>query len=124
MSTRSAIIAKIGEGYVGVYCHCDGYLEGVGRTLAQHYTADEKIKELLELGDMSELAERISPPEGAKHSFDHRHPGVTVAYQRDRGETSPPTKGRSVRSVASRIGHDGHVYVWEGGKWTHNGVEI
>lgn len=38
MSTRSAIIRKTEDGsYEGIYCHFDGYLAGVGKTLQEHY---------------------------------------------------------------------------------------
>ena len=42
-----------------IYCHSDGYLEHVGRTLIDHYTDPIKIKCLMELGDLSSLGKNI-----------------------------------------------------------------
>jgi hypothetical protein len=42
--------------YDAVYCHFDGYPEGVGSvgdTLHKHYVSEEKIKQLIAGGDMS-----------------------------------------------------------------------
>ena len=34
----SAIVVKFGSfDYRGVYCHCDGYLDGLGRILVTHF---------------------------------------------------------------------------------------
>ena len=58
MSTRSNIGYKIKEGekkgqYAFVYCHFDGYLEGVGKELKDNYNSYEEIVELVQGGDMS-----------------------------------------------------------------------
>ena len=37
MGTRSFIAQRVGDEYVGVYCHWDGYLEHNGRILLEHY---------------------------------------------------------------------------------------
>lgn len=39
----------------GVYCHFDGYPEGVGKTLMKYYSKPPKLKELIELGPISAL---------------------------------------------------------------------
>jgi hypothetical protein len=71
MSTRSRIAIENQDGTVdSIYCHFDGYLEGVGKTLFNHYD-QEKLEKLLELGDISSLGESTID---------------TVAYCRDRGE--------------------------------------
>lgn len=85
MATRSTIWRKNEDGsFTGVYCHWDGYLEGVGAILKKHYTDDEKVKGLISLGSISSLDESIKCPKG--HSFESAVPGCTVAYNRDRGE--------------------------------------
>lgn len=102
MSTRSriGIIRDKPEGEApvveSVYCHFDGYPEGVGQTLLDHWTDARKIGQLIALGDLSVLGEEI----GRKHDFDaHRGKwvdgtymenesrGWCLAYRRDRGET-------------------------------------
>jgi hypothetical protein len=71
MATRSRIAIENQDGTVNsVYCHFDGYISGVGKTLFEHYD-QEKLEKLLELGDISSLGESTID---------------TVAYCRDRGE--------------------------------------
>jgi hypothetical protein len=71
MATRSRIAIENQDGTVNsIYCHFDGYVEGVGKTLFNHYDR-EKLEKLLELGDISSLGESTED---------------TVAYCRDRGE--------------------------------------
>lgn len=58
MSTRSNIGYKIKDGkkegqYAFVYCHFDGYLEGVGERLKNEYNSYDEIVELVQGGDMS-----------------------------------------------------------------------
>ena len=121
MSTRSAIIMRDGNRYRGIYCHWDGYPEGVGAVLLKHYRDDDKIRRLMDLGDISILGSKLEPDTSSIHSFANPQKDVTLAYTRDRGETgTKATTGNTVRSVSSTIGHDGHVYVWDG-KWSHNG---
>jgi len=71
MATRSRIAIEREDGSVkSIYCHFDGYLSGVGKTLFNHYDK-EKLEKLIELGDISSLE---NSTEG------------TIAYHRDRGE--------------------------------------
>lgn len=84
MATRSTIAMQFDDGSVKqVYCHWDGYLEGVGKTLFQHYTP-EKVEALLAEGDLSSLGAEI----GSTHAFDH-DTGLTECtfYRRDRGDS-------------------------------------
>lgn len=112
MSTRSriGIIREKPEGGTpiveSIYCHFDGYPEGVGQMLLDNWTDEAKVNELIGLGDISSLGSVI----GEKHDFDSHHPsllfddsvseeerrrleeespygkGWTLAYRRDRGE--------------------------------------
>ena len=60
MSTRSTIGMVVDGGAVDtVYCHFDGYPEGVGATLAL-WTEHEDIAKMMELGDMSSLGSALS----------------------------------------------------------------
>ena len=71
MATRSRIAIENQDGKVkSIYCHWDGYLSGVGKTLFNHYDK-EKLEKLIELGDISSLGESTED---------------TVAYARDRNE--------------------------------------
>jgi hypothetical protein len=126
VSTRSAIIEKTADGtYRGVYCHFDGYPAGVGKTLLNHYQDAAKVSALIDLGEISQLDIRVAPEAGEAHSFNRPAKGVTTAYGRDRGEDSHgPHEGRTVREVESHIGHNGHVYVFADGAWTHNELPL
>lgn len=121
MSTRSAIITKTDTGYAGIYCHFDGYLDGVGKTLLEHYKTQEKVNQLIALGDISTLGPEI----GEAHDFDNRDGKQTTAYMRDRGETGcEQRQGETINDVEKGIGHNGYVYVFEDGKWTVNGEDL
>lgn len=126
MSTRSAIIMKTDnpdglKRYRGIYCHFDGYIDYVGKVLKEHYTDIDKVQALIDLGDISILDTEISPNPTLPHSFNNRQKGVVLAYHRDRGEPLHIAFGPTAKNVANQIGHNDHVYVFENGRWTHNG---
>jgi hypothetical protein len=98
MATRSTIALEFADGTVQqVYCHSDGYLSFNGKILQKHYSDPFKLRELIDLGDMSSLGPEI----GVQHSFDNPHKygtaeyfaeqvrlrDFTTFYGRDRGET-------------------------------------
>ena len=89
MATRSNIGMEIKSEngqyqVVAVYCHWDGYPEGLGKTLVDHYLDREKVKELIALGSLSYVEKEVKPK--GPHTFDKPEAGVTVAYHRDRDE--------------------------------------
>jgi hypothetical protein len=96
MASNSRIGKMLPDGTIKqIYCHWDGYVEGgVGETLAEHYNTDENIDALLELGDLSQLAQNLNPT--GEHSFDKPQAYVCVAYGRDRGEDSSEVKAEVV----------------------------
>jgi hypothetical protein len=56
MSTRSLIAGIQPDKTIkSIYCHFDGYLDGVGKKLYENYMDPVKVNELLALGDMSSL---------------------------------------------------------------------
>lgn len=82
MGTRSSIGMEHPDGSItAIYCHWDGYLSHNGKILYENY-GQEKLVQLLALGDISSLAPKI----GTKHDFDNPPKGVVNAYGRDRGE--------------------------------------
>ena len=88
ISTRSRIgILKKDGSIESVYCHYDGYLDGVGRTLHNYYSNYEDIKELLQLGDISSLKEKVKSDGTSKDD-------VTIAYHRDYGEQNKELKSK------------------------------
>jgi hypothetical protein len=60
MGTRSFISIKNPDNtYDTVYCHFDGYPDGVGKKLENHYGSEDKVRELIARGDMSSLAAKV-----------------------------------------------------------------
>lgn len=56
MGTRSRIGYQLPDNsIVSTYCQYDGYLEGNGRVLAEHYQDREAVRELIDGGSMSSL---------------------------------------------------------------------
>jgi hypothetical protein len=97
MSTRSRIAIENQDGTVdSIYCHFDGYVDGVGKTLFNHYD-QEKLEKLLELGDISTLGESTED---------------TVAYCRDRGEDLHSTHYLSVEGLFENGFGSGVEYVY------------
>jgi hypothetical protein len=101
MATRSTIALEFADGTVQqVYCHWDGYLSNNGAILAEHYSDPFKLRDLIDLGDISSLRTTI----GTKHAFsklevpmdgdayDKLYGDMTTFYGRDRGEQGTGAK--------------------------------
>jgi len=131
MATRSAIGFVEYDGSVtGIYCHWDGYLEGVGQTLLKHYNDTYKVLDLIDLGDISSLREEI----GEKHPFSPHGHGVdgmscdkydelyghmTTFYSRDRGDNSPAQDFVSVQEFRNNYGDCEYFYLYDGKNWSY-----
>ena len=118
MATRSTIGVLNGDNSVtSIYCHWDGYPEGVGATLHEHYTATETIANLMALGDLSALGDTI----GTQKEFNTSSlNGECLAYGRDRGETwaTARTYGSPEEwMTARRIADCEYGYLWDGITW-------
>jgi hypothetical protein len=118
MGTRSKIAIENADGTVtAVYCHWDGYPEGNGKTLAEHYGHREKVQQLIDLGSLSSLDEFVFP-EG-EHSFQKPEDGVTVAYHRDRGEDLRQEQYPSVEHyLIADVEEYGYLFTTEG-SWVY-----
>ncbi len=117
MATRSTIgmVLEDGQTIRSVYCHWDGYPEGVGAILRDHYTDPSKIERLLDIGDISSLREDI----GEQHDFDSAS-DVTTFYGRDRGETgiNALTHADEHEWIGFRRGSwCEYGYLWKDGEW-------
>jgi hypothetical protein len=68
MGTRSTIALEFADRTVGqVYCHWDGYLSHNGKILLENYSDPFKLRQLIDLGNVSSLKPEI----GTKHPFYH-----------------------------------------------------
>ena len=105
MSTRSSITVSCLDGwYRSVYCHFDGYLDGVGKKLLENYNSQQLAEKLVELGDMSTLGTTVED---------------TVYYSRDKGEDICITKSRHfIRELQD------YNYYWNGQKWMVGAITL
>jgi hypothetical protein len=120
MSTRSRIGIEIEKGkYKHIYCHFDGYPENNGVLLIDNYKDRDKIEKLINLGDISYLAENVEPDPNYEHSFDgKKQEGIVLAYGRDRGETDIDAQIGSLKDMAG--GWIEYIYVYSlDNKWLY-----
>jgi len=111
MSTHAKIMLVDSDNIVtGIYCHFDGYLDGVGATLLKHYCDLDKVKDLIALGSISYLEKSIECPLG--HSFNTPIKGYTVAYHRDRGEDFCQSRGVIENGIIKNIAFEEYNYVY------------
>lgn len=107
MSTRSFIGIHNDDGsYSVIYCHWDGYIRnGVGLTLVGYYDNEEKIRDLLKLGDLSTLG---------------RSTLTSEAYHRDRGEVlNPPRIFQNETELLNYFKESdcNYLYIFEDDRW-------
>ena len=118
MATRSSIAMATGEGIRSVYVHWDGYPEGVGATLEEHYQDPDKLTQLLDRGDLSSLAPEI----GEENSFDpaNRREDVCLFYA-DRDEDAPSMLHLNIGEWLSHRRGNGceYGYFWNGERFLH-----
>ena len=101
MATRATIGMVTAEGYIRyIYSHWDGYLDGVGATLLEHYNTTAQVEELLAMGDVSILEDSI---ENSKF------------YHRDWGELLNTVCALET-DYLSDLSHEFN-YVWTGDEW-------
>jgi hypothetical protein len=113
MATRSYIgVRNLDASVDYIYCHFDGYPDGVGATLITHYADMDKVNALLKLGDLSSLGEEI----GEQHDFDSPVKGWCRAYGRDRGESNVSAKNIGYDELIADQNVD-YVYIFDGDYW-------
>ena len=96
MGTRSTIALEFADGTVEqVYCHWDGYLEHNGNILFENYSDPFKLRNLIDMGDLSSLGPNIGEahpfsPHASKEDealYEHaKDMGYCTFYARDRNE--------------------------------------
>ena len=138
MGTRSTIAMKKPDGgIIATYCHWDGYPGHNGKVLNENYKDDEKIKQLIALGDISSLR----PEVGEKHKFpaDHEvtrtaawrqlYDDWTTAYHRDRGEpwdTVAPQHFDDAKEWVESMSESWAewAYLWDGQDWLVHAIRV
>ena len=123
MATRSNIgIVNDDKSITFIYCHYDGYPEYVGKMLLQHYNTAGIVNELMDLGDLSQLCEKLYSDNNS-HTFDKPQKNVCVAYGRDRGETEVDSRTFEDLGEYEHFGSGvDYQYLFEDGKWMYRNV--
>ena len=121
MATRSTIALEFADGTVQqVYCHWDGYLSNNGVLLQNNYSDPFKLRELIDLGDISSLGKVV----GTKHDFsrldtempedeyERLYGDMTTFYGRDRGEAGTgPKKFKDFEDYKENFCHEEYAYI-------------
>jgi hypothetical protein len=102
MSTRSRIGLELAdESILSVYCHYDGYPEFNGVKLVENFNTREKVKELIDGGDISCL--------WTNAGWDNETlPETGPLYYSSRGEDCPPRLDANLNEYLS----DGEEYAY------------
>lgn len=125
MGTRCYIGKLEKDGSIkAIYCHHDGYVDGVGKTLKDFYDG-RNIDQLLELGNLSSLGNNpVSSPRLWDHTsgsiLDQLSGEYCVAYK-DRGDED--TEAKTFENIddyekifSDNIGIE-YLYLLEGDDW-------
>lgn len=89
MATHSLIGLENTDGTIDyIYCHFDGYPSGVGKKLVEYYDNENRIKQLLDLGDISVLGRTpFADIEAWNRYFDINANDELCRTYRTRGDT-------------------------------------
>ena len=117
MSTRSLIAIELPNGKVkSIYVHSDGYVEGNGKLLVNHYATYDKAIKLFDYGDCSYLGETTNECSFYKRDWGRDGYGDTATYNnefcihkltQERPYTHHDALG--VSRILLFHGHDGHA---------------
>lgn len=121
MGTRCYIGKQIADDqHLTIFCQLNGCPADTGATLVKYYTTPDRVDALLALGDLYYLEETLSPSSGC-HNSDTPQPGVTVAYQRDKGYSDCAAAIKTFKEL-SNSDLDGIEYVYiysKDGQWSY-----
>ncbi len=119
MATRSTIAVQHEDGTVSqIYCHYDGYLSHNGQMLVEYHNSLLAAEFLISKGDLSVLAERVTPDRDRIHNVEVAQNGVCVYYGRDRGESGvEPRVFASVADYSLYANREEYNYLFINGEW-------
>lgn len=122
MSTRCLVGRKVSDNKVEyIYCHYDGYLDGVGETLKKHYTTEDKIDKLMALGDLSALGE-VAESNPNQWDYNKVNYDLCTSYK-DRGETDVDSKIVTDEEYYDKFKANlwiEYLYLWDGKRWYYS----
>ena len=109
MATSSRIGLQLSDdSIVSVYCHYDGYPAWNGRVLRDHYDTIEKVRELIDGGDMSCTRTNAG-------WNNETLPEVGPLYYSARGEDCPPRHDETMTEFFKNGEEFGYIY--QNGEW-------
>ena len=109
MATRSRIGLQLSDdSIVSVYCHYNGYPAYNGRILRTHYDTIEKVRELIDGGDMSCARTNAG-------WNNETLPEVGPLYYSSRGEDCPPRHDETMTEFFKNGEEFG--YIFQNGEW-------
>jgi hypothetical protein len=113
MATNSYLAIKNeNETYTYIYVHFDGAPKRMFPILSEYYNTCEKALELINLGDLSSVNEKINPKPDLPHYMENRQMDVCFAYHRDRKEDWQSVKPKTVANFES-LPKDEYLYVFD-----------
>lgn len=104
MSTNALIgIINDDNSVTSIYNHWDGYPEYLGSLLTEHYLSEEKVRELMGLGDVSVLKPTLEE---------------STFYHRDRNEKMKFVSADTMKSVDALLEDClEYTYLFSNGAW-------
>ena len=91
---------KDGKGYRSITIYYDGFIQDVGRLLLLHYTTEDDVNRLIDLGNISHLEPTLED---------------TIAYHRDQGED---LKIYHIDTIDEKeMESADYFYLFENGQW-------
>ena len=109
MATRSRIGLQLSDdSIVSVYCHYDGYPAHNGRVLRTHFDTIEKVRELIDGGDMSCTRTNAG-------WNNETLPEVGPLHYSTRGEDCPPRHDETMTEFFNNGEEFGYIY--QNGEW-------
>lgn len=77
------VLHKRDNRLLSILCNYEGHPPYMLKILDEFYNDPVKVEQLLNLGNIMILRERLYPLEGREHSINDPQEGVTISYNRD-----------------------------------------
>lgn len=117
MATHSTISKLENDGSVKtIYCHWDGYIDHNGKLLKEHYYDEQKIDNLIELGNILILYKNIKPTLET-HSFNTPEEDITISYYRDGDKDLKILHFENIDEYFCINVFQEYNYIWIFGEW-------
>ena len=117
MSTNATVSIVNENGTVeSIYNHWDGYPQNLGFILDRYYKSENRVRDLIGMGDASIIGRKINPRDPDNHDFNKHEKNVCLFYGRDRGEETEEHRFGSVLEMLHEFGQQ-YNYIYKDKKW-------